>query len=44
MPLKLFLAAVALAAIMVGLMLPTPKAPAKAEPVSQIPTMQVGPS
>lgn len=43
MPLKLFLAAVALAAVMVGLLLPTPKGGSKAEAKSQIPTMQVGP-
>lgn len=42
MPLKLFLAATALAAILVGLLLPTPK-PQEAQASSQIPTMEVGP-
>jgi len=42
MRLKLFLAAATVAAVAVGLMLPTPKA-RQAEARSQIPTMQVGP-
>lgn len=42
MPLKAFLAVAALAAIMVGLLLPTPHSAPQAEPISQLSALQVG--
>jgi hypothetical protein len=42
MQVKAFLAAAVLAAIAIGLLLPTPHSAPQAEPVSQIPTMEVG--
>lgn len=42
MPLKLFLAAAVLVAIVVGLLLPTPHQDSEANAQSQIPTMEIG--